>query len=340
MKVHVLCPASSVTGGPEALHQLVDAGQQLGYDMAMVYLPEDDPDPTPEVFRMYRPRVAREIVDSPDSVVVVPETGTLQLLEWRHATRALWWLSVEHFLMRAEALRQARQAARSPLDFVFDPRFGVVHLAQSEYARQWVARKLEEAGAPGEGPQAPLHLLTDYVRDEIVERARRLRGGPREDIVAYNPKKGLEFTRQLMAAAPPGIQWVAIENMSPAEVAQLLARAKVYIDFGPHPGRDRIPREAVLCGAIVITNTQGSAGNAVDVPLPAGYKFDERHPLTVPLVLQRIQQALDQHALLAPQFEPCRRWIEDQRRVFLDETFRLLASLEARLHRRAREQLA
>lgn len=53
MKVHVLCPASSVTGGPEALHQFVDAGHRLGNDMAMVYLHEDDPDLTPAVFKIY-----------------------------------------------------------------------------------------------------------------------------------------------------------------------------------------------------------------------------------------------------------------------------------------------
>jgi len=271
----------------------------------------------------------KDIVDSPDSVVVVPETGTLQLLEWRHATRAMWWLSVEHFLMRSEAMRQSQQAERSPLDFVFDPRFGVVHLAQSEYARQWVAARGGDS-----------LMLTDYVRDEIVDRARALRGGAKDDIVAYNPKKGLEFTRQLMAASPPHIHWVAIENMSPAEVAQLLGRAKVYVDFGPHPGRDRIPREAALCGCVVITNTQGSAGNAVDVPLPEGYKFDERHPLTVPLVMQRIQQAIADHGALSAAFAPYRQWIEDQRRAFFDEVFVTLATLEARQAAAARQRIA
>ena len=327
MKVHVLCPASSVTGGPEALHQLVDAGQRLGHDMAMVYLPEDDPDPTPGVFRIYQPRAVKEIVDSPDSVVVVPETGTLQLLELRHATRALWWLSVEHYFSRAEAMRQG--AARSPLDFVFDPRFEIVHLAQSEYARQWVSRR---------GPDSL--MLTDYIRDEILERSRRLRHGPREHIVAYNPKKGLAFTQQLMAQSPAGIQWVAIENMSPAEVAALLGRAKVYVDFGPHPGRDRIPREAALCGCVVITNTQGSAANPVDVPLPEGFKFDERHPLTVPLVLQRIVQVMQDHAGHAALFAPYVDWIEDQRRAFTEEVFTFLATVQSRQARRLRQGLA
>lgn len=329
MKVHVLCPAQSVTGGPEALHQLVDAGQRLGFDMVMRYLPDDVGDPTPAVFKNYRPHVVSEVVDSPESVVIVPETGPQLLLELRHARRVLWWLSVEHFQSRCEAMRPPHAGAASPLEFVFDPRHGVVHLAQSEYARQWVAQR---------GP-APW-LVTDYVRDEIVERARALRGGPRENIVAYNPKKGLAFTQQLMQASPQGVQWVAIENMSPQEVAQLLAKSKVYVDFGPHPGRDRIPREAALCGCVVITNTQGSAGNGVDVPLPGRFKFDERQPATVVEVIRRIVEAMQDHARLVAEIAPYREWIEHQRRHFDEEVFSMLCRLQADILRARRDRMA
>ena len=326
MKVYVLCPAASVTGGPEALHQFVDAGQRLGFDMGMVYLPEEHADPTPEVYRFYAPRIARHIADAPDSLVVVPETGTLQLLELRHARRAVWWLSVEHFLLRADAMRQQGHKGPNPLDFVFDPRFGCLHLAQSEYARAWAAQR-------GAGE---VLMLTDYVRDELLQRARSVRGQAKEDIVAYNPKKGLEFTRRLMAASTDRpIRWVPIENMTPLQVAELLGRAKVYVDFGPHPGRDRIPREAALCGAVVITGTQGSAGNPVDVPLPAGYKFDERHPLAVSGTLERIDAVMADYAGHAQRFDAYRGWIESQRDVFFDEVFTALAHAEAGMHDRA-----
>ena len=46
-----------------------------------------------------------------------------------------------------------------------------------------------------------------------------------------------------------------------------------YIDFGPHPGMDRLPREAALAGCIVITNREGAAAHDEDVPLPPEYKF-------------------------------------------------------------------
>jgi len=47
----------------------------------------------------------------------------------------------------------------------------------------------------------------------------------------------------------------------------------MYIDFGTHPGKDRIPREAALRNCIVLTNRNGAADNNVDVPIPNEYKI-------------------------------------------------------------------
>ena len=52
-------------------------------------------------------------------------------------------------------------------------------------------------------------------------------------------------------------------------------KSKLYIDFGYHPGQERMPREAILTNCCVITGSQGSAKYDEDVPLPEGYKFDE-----------------------------------------------------------------
>lgn len=53
-----------------------------------------------------------------------------------------------------------------------------------------------------------------------------------------------------------------------------MERAKVYIDFGSHPGKDRIPREAALSGCVVITGKRGAAANDIDINIPAEFKFD------------------------------------------------------------------
>ena len=63
--------------------------------------------------------------------------------------------------------------------------------------------------------------------------------------------------------------------MSPIEVQELFKKSKVYIDFGYHPGKDRIPREAAVNDCCIITNREGSAKNNIDIPIFDKYKFSE-----------------------------------------------------------------
>jgi hypothetical protein len=48
----------------------------------------------------------------------------------------------------------------------------------------------------------------------------------------------------------------------------------VYIDFGHHPGKDRMPREAAAAGCCIITSRSGAAGNDLDTPINGRYKFE------------------------------------------------------------------
>ena len=63
--------------------------------------------------------------------------------------------------------------------------------------------------------------------------------------------------------------------MNTTEMKNTMLTSKVYIDFGNHPGKDRIPREAALCGCCVITGMRGSAANKVDVLIPNKYKIKD-----------------------------------------------------------------
>ncbi len=317
MRLFVLTPARFVTGGPEALHQLVHKATVLGYDAAVVYLPAGDPDPVAEPFRRYHAPVAPAVVDAKDSFVVAPETEVPELLKVGLAQRGLWWLSVDNFVTRNRRLQSQLGAPEPPLDLVFDAASRFLHLSQSDYARTFVA---------GRGMSST--MLTDYIRTEIVEQSQQVRHGPKDDIVVYNPKKGMDFTRRLMAEAPQTLQWVPLEGLAPDEVSRLLGRAKVYVDFGNHPGRDRIPREAALCGCCVITGSKGSAGHESDLPLPAGYRFDDADPAAPAAVLERITSVLADFDAHTPRFTAYRDWVEGQEQRFTNEVFALLTGVE------------
>jgi len=107
----------------------------------------------------------------------------------------------------------------------------------------------------------------------FLSQANQIDLGKKKIFVAYNPKKGFEITQHLMKLAPD-INWRPIQNMTPAQVQELLAQAKVYIDFGEFPGLERLPREAILSGCVVITGKRGAAVNDIDINIPDEFKFD------------------------------------------------------------------
>ena len=90
----------------------------------------------------------------------------------------------------------------------------------------------------------------------------------------------------------------------------MLQRSKIYIDFGPHPGMDRIPREAALAGCLVITNSEGAAGFQSDVPILPKYKVKDFDAFKI---IRLIERCIDEFERCSEEdFEPYRRWIGNQ----------------------------
>ena len=64
-----------------------------------------------------------------------------------------------------------------------------------------------------------------------------------------------------------------LRNMSRMQVYESLESSKLYIDLANFPGKDRMPREALLRGACVFVTASG-AGHGVDFGLPNEFIFD------------------------------------------------------------------
>ena len=196
-------------------------------------------------------------------------------------------------------------------------RRNVLHAAQSEYARAFLAERGVEA--------AP---LSDYIGHDFTERATTLSTTePRSHRLAVNPKKG----RDLVSAALDGWECsplLVLSGLDRAGMASALSRSEAYLDLGHHPGRDRIPREAALCGCVVVVARRGSAANDKDVPLPEEYKFDIARPTWVAGLRDLLDEIhLDPGAHRARQ-AAYREWVLSGERVFKDEVASLLARLE------------
>lgn len=306
-KIYVTAPAAAATGGPELLHQLVYyLKNDLETDAYMYYVPNNYSKPIHEAYVSYGNPFVEDIEDNSKNILVVPEVyGGVSILDkYKEIRKVLWWLSVDNFyksiyltenwkslfvrginkigrILNVGILYDLSKVALKEYRYynlLKDHNVGKVklHLVQSEYAQQ----HLLEKGIKN------ISFLSDYLNEDFLKIDTDI--SKKENIVVYNPKKGYKFTKKIMKSVHD-IKFIPIENMKREEVIQLLQRAKIYIDFGSHPGKDRIPREAAVLECCVITGKRGSAKYRRDINIPEKYKFEEKDE-NIPYIISLIKE--------------------------------------------------
>lgn len=286
-KVYVYSPPNFASGGPETLHTIVSVINDFGGDAYIYY--GDGEYNIPSAYAKYNLRVADHVEDSNDNLLVVSEYCINILHGFKHIHKAILFLSVEYYLKnqidyvtRAGLQRRHIPQIFYPLAWIFlkttRPRFfkkvdfsdsNLILACNGEVNKRFL---VEQKGVDVNR----IHYVCGPLNAEFLNSPRvDLRD--KENVVAYNPKKGWEFTEKIInkySELYENCEFVPIQDMTAKQVHELLQRAKVYIDFGSHPGPERIPREAVVSYCNILTSKCGSAFYQEDVPIPENFKFD------------------------------------------------------------------
>lgn len=272
--IYITCIANYATGGTELLHQLYFELSKFSDDIRMYYLPANK-NPINERFKKYNVKYVTKIDDNINNLMVVPEIYTGELKKYKNIKKAIWWLSVDFYYKSSLGL----SSTNIQFLYIFKRiligdyfrrivKFNdknIIHFYQSEYAKNFLISK----------KVASLYSLSDYLGENFINVTEEsLNYSIRLDTILYNPMKGIKVTNEIREKMKD-LNFVAIENMNPEQIGNLMQTSKIYIDFGFHPGKDRIPREAAMMGCIVITNKDGAALNNIDIPIPEKYKFDD-----------------------------------------------------------------
>lgn len=262
-------------------------------------------------------------VEYVDELIIWPECWT-HLMDNLHSTcitskypihqTAIWWLSVDN---NTNKFKQWKE------------RCDILHLYQSEYARQYIMKNL---GIKTSADTASTHknvlVMTEFIppRSSTATNASDtpsqyasppLPEESKRDLdILYNPVKGIHYTDEIKKRSENYFKFTPIgggphgqTRLSPEEVVKLLRRAKVYIDFGPHPGMDRLPREAALANCIVLTNMSGAAYYEQDVPIPQRFKFRK---FDVHKIHGILKDCMEKYEETTCEFDGYRKWIKGQ----------------------------
>lgn len=316
-KIYVLCPAYVKTGGTELLHQLVHSMNKEMLNVKLIYIGNIKKDekfvPT---FREYNINYdfSDNVEDIKENLLIIPETAYMEIVKYKYIQKVIWWLSVDNYSihdgfkgrLQAYGIRSAvKHLILSDLEYPWlNVKSVQYHLCQSYYAIDY----LKSRGIPS----SHIAYLSDYINDSYCEAFSEQ---PRKDIVLYNPGKGYKFTKQLIKYRPK-IQWIPIINMDIEQIRNLMRTSKVYIDFGNHPGKDRMPREAAISGCCIITGKRGSAKFREDVCIPENYKFNDRY-YNVPLIVNKIEECINDYSNKSKDFVQYRDIIKHEKDEFI-----------------------
>lgn len=317
--IYVLCPAYIKTGGPELLHQLVYELNKQNKNAVITYFDynKENNNYINEEYKKYVSsyKLVNEIVDKEENIIIFPETFCNTLDLYKHCKKVIWWLSVDNFLQNygiissfktlgfvkfLKKLKSKKVCFANKKIYKAD-----YHLCQSYYAIDFLKKK----GINSIG------YLSDYINDIYFEE-KNVFSYKKENNVLYNPKKGFKFTKKIIANCP-NFNFIPIQNMTNDQVRDLLLKSKVYIDFGNHPGKDRFPREAAICGCCVITGKRGAANFYEDVPILPEFKFDDNKK-NVEKITKCIENCLINYEKRIEKFENYRDYIKSEKKKFAD----------------------
>ncbi|MBK3733611.1 hypothetical protein GAY29_10870 [Azospirillum brasilense] len=309
--IYIFCMPRGRTGGPEALHQLGSVLRGLGHNAFMVYvaceIPElqkkktaddlwnvyefkSDDDPVVPDYVKYGVPYTFEVVDSPDNIMVLPEVWPYWLQFGENLQKYFWWLSYDNALSFVHA-------AGGWGNF---QNHNCRHLTQSEHAK--VSLRSHGIGE--------VYPLFDFIGSNYFVPSP---ADKRDNRILYN-HKGAAPAEKLAELAPEFL-WQPLIGLTSQEVWSFFRTSKLYMDFGYHPGKDRMPREAAVSGCCVITGMRGAAQHFEDISIPGKYKVanpDQDAERVIALV-RDIMENFEDHTA---SFEYYRRKIMSEREEF------------------------
>lgn len=307
-KVYIIAPAALFSGGPTLLHQLAEKLLRNGINAAIVYLPLNHPNPLHPLYKDFEVNFSTNIIDEKENLIIVPETMTRYLYKFKKIKKAIWWLSIDNYF---NTINNASLKMRFALSlgliniFKLDPNEDIFHFAQSQYAYEFLQLK----NLPN------IYFLSDFLPEIFLKETNTIVA--KEDIILYNPTKGREFTQKIIQQNND-LKWIPLKGLTPDQVKNLLLRAKLYIDFGEHPGRDRFPREAAICKCCIITGRLGSAKYDEDIPINEEFKFEDKIS-NIPLISEKIRSILSNYNNEALKFKRYVDFIIKNEEVFENE---------------------
>lgn len=272
--IYVYINSEVKTGGPRALLQLASCLNAIGENVTLILKSEEAhrcyESWIKELFQNKSPKIIYETIlqDIRNACIVIPETQMLQTIDSldKSVNIVLYMLSVDNsdsllsfdkygLRMLFLTMKRLKKNFRTlQEDRTKVSRIKLV-LTQSHYADNVIGKRF----------QIPYFFIGDKTDFSFQNNCARdsQRSEYRVPKICYNASKG-KFFSFIARACNRSIDWKPIQNMDHDQVMELIKSCDYYCDFGSQPGKDRLPRESILCGTLPIILNRGAGQNYSD----------------------------------------------------------------------------
>ncbi|MFT4186222.1 MAG: hypothetical protein QM613_03210 [Micrococcaceae bacterium] len=286
IRVVALYPKGLQTGGPEAFHQLVSQLNTEGVSAYLAAIPETEKETPVKQYAIYNcPEIKFSEIEDTD-IIISPESRNYinYLLDMKNEHKFIWWVSVNYsptfpklqvvdsipVLLRSNlnplnpkgkgnilsiGMKVLRWRAKDPKKYQnkIKEHPEIMHLIQTEYSRNWVKKCFNTEGIP----------LIDYKNMVGIDS----NANKNKMQIAYSATKDQGLVEKLFRTLPE-FNFIGIKDMSYKQVQNTLKESQYFLDFGPQPGNDGLPREAALNQCLVVLANRGAvADNDIDFPI-------------------------------------------------------------------------
>lgn len=284
MQILHFCPANLATGGTEGIHHLVSELCKCGADAKILYYGKNLDNPQPKEYKDYGCDYVTEIPEGYNGALIFPEVigNRVILPEYENLITVINWQGIDVYYWNNSLLKYNQ----------FLQNKNTMHITMSEYGME----HLQNLGLK------PLKI-PDCINDNFLQDFEE--EFERKDIVLYNPTsvKMTKFQEIVMSKATTelGIKFKPLEGYTQEQLIDLFRHSKLYIDFGVFSGRERLPREAVMCGCCILTSNKGTAKYYLDNAILDSYKTDDVND-----ALKMIKYILANYECCKPDFDAYR----------------------------------
>ncbi len=326
--IYVLAPGNLASGGPEALHQLHYYLIKSCYQTRLVYFQDAKLHPQ---YEKYTPQIIPidQVVDSEENVIIVPEMHTIYLNQIKKARKCIWWLGLQ-FYDGFDAFPQTiRRKIKSKLrkiipSSIFELRKEFYKKFDYEkYLVQAYKIKPEDHNLCGsmftyqftKERFNNVHLLVEPLGLEFLDFGDiDLSSKNRGNKILYNPSKSSTIMKKLLTRTD--LEFEPIQGLDVKGMKNLFQQSKLYVDFGKFPGPERLPKETVLNGTMLLVGKRNASENNFDVAIPEQYKLEDFN--NEELVVSKIKDMLANYDELIGDFDFFRKKVKNLEQKFIE----------------------